>query len=105
MISFKGRFGQTFRALQHKNLKLFVSGQSLSLIGTWIQQVAVTWLVYRLTNSAFMLGIVGFSGQFPLFIIAPFAGVLADKANRHKLLLYTQSLALIQACSFISCFY
>ncbi len=69
----------------------------MSLIGTWIQQVAVTWLVYRLTNSAFMLGIVGFSGQLPLFVIAPFAGVLADKSNRHKLLLYTQSLALLQA--------
>jgi MFS family permease len=97
MISFKGQLGQTFRALSHKNFKLFVSGQSLSLIGTWIQQVAVTWLVYRLTNSAMMLGIVGFSGQLPLFVIAPFAGVLADKANRHKLLLYTQSLALVQA--------
>ncbi len=59
--------------------------------------VAVTWLVYRLTNSALMLGIVGFSGQLPLFVIAPFAGVLADKSSRHKLLLYTQSLALIQA--------
>ena len=86
-----------FRALSHKNFRLFVSGQSLSLVGTWIQQVAVTWLVYRLTNSAFMLGIVGFSGQLPLFVIAPFAGVLADKSNRHKLLLYTQSLALLQA--------
>ena len=57
----------------------------------------MTWLVYRLTNSAFMLGIVGFSGQLPLFVIAPFAGVLADKYNRHKLLLYTQTLALLQA--------
>ncbi len=93
----KNNFKLAFRALEHKNFRLFVSGQSLSLIGTWIQQVAVTWLVYRLTNSAFMLGIVGFSGQLPLFVIAPFAGVLADKANRHKLLLYTQTLALIQA--------
>ncbi len=97
MNSAKNQLKLTFRALSHKNFKLFVSGQSLSLIGTWIQQVAVVWLVYRLTNSAFMLGIVGFSGQLPLFVIAPFAGVLADKANRHKLLLYTQSLALIQA--------
>ena len=93
----RNNFKLVFRALEHKNFRLFVSGQSLSLIGTWIQQVAVTWLVYRLTNSAFMLGIVGFSGQLPLFVIAPFAGVLADKANRHKLLLYTQTLALIQA--------
>ncbi len=86
-----------FRALKHKNYRLFVSGQSLSLIGTWIQQVAMTWLVYRLTNSAFMLGIVGFSGQLPLFIIAPLAGVFADRWDRHKMLLYTQSLALVQA--------
>jgi MFS family permease len=97
MNSAKNQLKLTFRALSHRNFKLFVSGQSLSLIGTWIQQVAVVWLVYRLTNSAFMLGIVGFSGQLPLFVIAPFAGVLADKANRHKLLLYTQSLALLQA--------
>ena len=86
-----------FRALKHKNYRLFVSGQSLSLIGTWIQQVAMTWLVYRLTNSAFMLGIVGFSGQIPLFIITPLAGVFADRWDRHKMLLYTQSLALVQA--------
>jgi MFS family permease len=97
MNSTKSHLKLIFRALSHRNFKLFVSGQSLSLIGTWIQQVAVTWLVYRLTNSAFMLGIVGFSGQLPLFLIAPFAGVLADKSNRHKLLLYTQSFALLQA--------
>jgi MFS family permease len=97
MNSSNNRLKLAFRALSHRNFKLFVSGQSLSLIGTWIQQVAVTWLVYRLTDSAFMLGIVGFSGQLPLFIIAPFAGVLADKSNRHKLLLYTQTLALLQA--------
>lgn len=97
MNSAAGHLKLAFRALSHRNFRLFVSGQSLSLIGTWIQQVAVTWLVYSLTNSALMLGIVGFSGQLPLFVIAPFAGVLADKSNRHKLLLYTQSLALIQA--------
>lgn len=97
MTSARNQFKLTFRALSHKNFKLFVSGQSLSLIGTFMQQVAVIWLVYRLTNSAFMLGIVGFAGQIPLFVVAPFAGVLADKSNRHKLLLYTQSLALVQA--------
>jgi MFS family permease len=91
------RFNLMFRALKHKNYRLFVSGQSLSLIGTWIQQVAMTWLVYRITDSAFMLGVVGFSGQLPLFIIAPLAGVFADRWNRHKMLLYTQSLALVQA--------
>jgi MFS family permease len=86
-----------FRALKHKNYRLFVGGQSLSLIGTWIQQVAMTWLVYRITGSAFMLGIVGFSGQIPMFIITPLAGVFADKWDRHKMLLYTQTLALFQA--------
>ena len=86
-----------FRALKYKNYRLFVSGQSVSLIGTWIQMVAMLWLVYSLTNSALLLGVVGFSGQIPMFVIAPFAGVLADRLNKHKLLLITQSLALVQA--------
>jgi MFS family permease len=91
------RLKQMFRSLKHKNFRLFVEGQSLSLIGTWLQMVALTWLVYRLTNSAFMLGIVGFAGQIPMFVVTPFAGVFADRWNRHKLLLVTQSLALVQA--------
>jgi MFS family permease len=86
-----------FRSLRHKNFRLFVEGQSLSLIGTWLQMVALTWLVYKMTNSALMLGIVGFAGQIPMFVVAPFAGVLADRWNRHKMLLFTQSLALVQA--------
>ena len=86
-----------FRAMKYKNYRLFVGGQSLSLIGTWIQMVAVTWLVYKMTNSAFILGIVGFSGQLPLFIIAPFAGVIADRWDKKRILLITQSLALVQA--------
>ena len=92
-----GRFGLMFRAMKYKNYRLFVGGQSLSLIGTWIQMVAVTWLVYKMTNSAFILGIVGFSGQLPLFIIAPFAGVIADRWDKKRILLITQSLALVQA--------
>lgn len=86
-----------FRSLKYKNFRLFVEGQSLSLIGTWLQMVALTWLVYKMTNSAMILGIVGFSGQIPMFIVTPFAGVFADKWNRHKMLLITQSLALVQA--------
>ena len=86
-----------FRAMKYKNYRLFVGGQSLSLIGTWIQMVAVTWLVYKMTNSAFILGVVGFSGQLPLFIIAPFAGVIADRWDKKRILLITQSLALAQA--------
>ena len=86
-----------FRSLRHKNYRLFVGGQSLSLVGTWLQMVALTWLVYKLTDSALMLGIVGFAGQLPMFIVAPFAGVFADRWDRHKMLLITQSLALVQA--------
>ncbi len=94
---FTDRLGLMFRALKYRNYRLFVGGQSLSLIGTWIQMVAVTWLVYKMTNSAFILGIVGFSGQLPLFIIAPFAGVIADRWDKKRMLLITQSLALLQA--------
>jgi MFS family permease len=86
-----------FRALRHRNYRLFFSGQTISLVGTWMQQVAVAWLVYRLTNSAFLLGIVGFVGQIPTFICSPFAGVLADRHNRKNILLITQVLAMLQA--------
>ena len=93
-------FGSITRALQHRNFRLFFAGQSISLIGTWMQRVAVAWLVYRLTRSAFILGLVGFAGQIPLFILAPFAGVLADRWNRHHMLLFTQILAMVQAFGF-----
>src|ERR1039457_6854401 len=86
-----------FRALRHKNYRLFFSGQSISLIGTWMQQIAVSWLVYRMTNSAFLLGLVGFSSQISTFLLAPLAGVIADRHHRHRLLLITQSLAMLQA--------
>ena len=86
-----------FRALRHKNYRLFFSGQSISLIGTWMQQIAVSWLVYSMTNSAFLLGLVGFSSQISTFFLAPLAGVIADRHHRHTLLLITQSLAMLQA--------
>jgi len=85
------------RALRHRNFRLFVYGQSISLIGTWMQRVALAWLVYRLTDSALLLGVVAFSGQFPTFLLASVAGVLADRSNRHRILLVTQTLALVQA--------
>ena len=85
------------RALHYRNYRLFFIGQSVSLIGTWMQQVAMSWLVYRLTNSTLLLGVVGFAGQIPTFLIAPFAGVLADRWNRRRLLLATQTLAMLQA--------
>jgi len=92
-----GLVKQTLRALRYRNYRLFFSGQSLSLIGTWMQQVALGWLVYRLTDSAFLLGLVGFSSQIPTFIFASVAGVLADRYNKHKIIIATQTLAMIQA--------
>ena len=86
-----------FRALRHKNYRLFFGGQSISLIGTWMQQIAVSWLVYRMTNSVFLLGLVGFSSQISTFLLAPLAGVIADRYHRHRLILITQSLAMLQA--------
>jgi MFS family permease len=85
------------RALRHRNYRLFFAGQGISLIGTWMQRIAMGWLVYRLTNSAFVLGLVGFTGQIPIFLLTPFAGVLADRLNRHRMLVVTQTLAMIQA--------
>ncbi|MGO9118625.1 MAG: MFS transporter [Desulfomonilaceae bacterium] len=85
------------RSLRHRNFRLFFIGQSVSLIGTWMQRIAVGWLVYRLTDSAFLLGLVGFAGQIPSFVLSPLAGVLADRWNRHRLLILTQALAMIQA--------
>jgi MFS family permease len=86
-----------FRTLQSRNYRLFFIGQFISLLGTWIQQIAVSWLVYRMTNSVFLLGLVGFVSQFPTFVITPFAGVWSDRFNRHKILIGTQTLSLIQA--------
>jgi len=91
------RLKSIFRALRYRNFRLFFSGQSISLVGTWMQRVALGWLVYRLSHSAFLLGLVGFSGQIPAFLLAPFAGVLADRWNRHRLLILTQVLAMVQA--------
>src|SRR6185312_13670504 len=89
--------GFMVRALRHRNYRLFFTGQSISLIGTWMTRIATSWLVYRLTGSAFLLGIVGFAGQIPSFLLAPFAGVLVDRWNRHRLLVITQALALLQS--------
>src|SRR4029077_19945399 len=85
------------RALRNRNYRLFFSGQSISLIGTWMTRIATSWLVYRLTGSALLLGIVGFAGQIPSFLLAPLAGVLVDRWNRHRLLIATQVLALLQS--------
>jgi len=86
-----------FRSFQYKNYRLFFGGQSISLIGTWIQRIATPWLVYHLTNSVFLLGLVGFAGQLPTFLIAPFAGVISDRRNRYHIIIATQIAAMIQA--------
>jgi MFS family permease len=91
------RFAHAWRALRHRNFRLFVEGQSVSLIGTWMTRVATSWLVYRLTGSALLLGLVGFAGQIPTFLLAPFAGVLVDRTNRRTLLIWTQALAAVQS--------
>ena len=87
------------RALRHRNYRLFFGGQSVSLIGTWITRVATSWLVYRLTGSELLLGVVGFASQIPLLILAPFAGVLVDRWDRHRILVITQILSAMQSAA------
>jgi MFS family permease len=85
------------RALRHRNYRLFFGGQSISLVGTWMTRIATAWLVYRLTHSAFLLGIVGFSGQIPIMLLGPFAGVWVDRWDRQRTLIVTQTLSMIQS--------
>ncbi|HSZ35277.1 MAG TPA: MFS transporter [Puia sp.] len=87
----------TFRAFRNKNYTLFFTGQSISQIGTWMQRTAVSWVVYSLTHSAFMLGLAIFAQQFPSFILSLAGGVIADRYSRHKILLVTQTASMIQA--------
>src|SRR5579862_2034357 len=91
------RFSHGWRALRHRNFRLFFAGQSISLIGTWMTRVATSWLIYRLTGSALLLGLVSFAGQIPTFLLAPFAGVLVDRLDRRKILVWTQTLAAVQS--------
>ncbi|MBL8023734.1 MAG: MFS transporter [Elusimicrobia bacterium] len=85
------------RALRYPNYRLFFGGQIISLVGTWIGSTAISWLVYRLTGSGLALGVVGFVGQFPAFIITPFAGLVVDRWDRRKLLITTQTLSMVQS--------
>ncbi len=85
------------RALRHRNYRLFFAGQSISLIGSWMTRVATSWLIYRLTGSAWLLGVLSFAGQMPTFLLAPFAGVLVDRWDRHRVLIVTQVLAMTQS--------
>ena len=86
-----------WRALRHRNFRLFFGGQSISLIGTWMTRIATSWLVYRLTKSSLLLGTVSFVGQIPTFLLAPIAGVLVDRIDRRLVLVWTQTLAMVQS--------
>jgi len=91
------RWATTLRALRHRNFQLFFSGQLISLIGTWMQTVAQSWLVYRLTGSALLLGAVGFASQIPVFLVATIGGTTADRVNRQRLVIATQTAAMLLA--------
>jgi len=91
------KISNTFRAFKNRNYRLYFAGQSMSLIGTWMQKTAVSWVVYSITHSAFMLGVSIFAAQFPSFLFSLIGGITADRYNRYKLLLVTQVLSMIQA--------
>ena len=93
----KPGISHAWRALRSRNFRLYFSGQTISLIGTWMTRLATSWLVYRLTGSALLLGIVGFAGQIPTFLFAPFAGVWIDRLDRRHVLVVTQILAMLQS--------
>lgn len=88
---------QTFRAFRSRNYALFFAGQSVSLIGTWMQRTAVSWVVYSMTHSELMLGVTVFAGQFPSFLLSLYGGILSDRYDRYKILLITQLLSMLQS--------
>ena len=88
---------QAFRALRHRNFRLFLTGQIVSLVGTWMQNVAQAWLVYRLTHSELLLGTAWFCAQIPVFAFGPLGGLAADRYSRHRLVVVTQTLSMLQA--------
>ncbi|MGA7634433.1 MAG: MFS transporter [Terriglobales bacterium] len=96
-LDIREKMSHSWRALRHRNFQLFFAGQSISIVGTWMTKLATSWLVYRLTHSALLLGIVGFAGLIPTFALAPFAGVWIERRNRRKLLVWTQAAAAIQS--------
>src|SRR6266567_8059902 len=91
------RLRSTTRALRHRNFRLFFTGQIISLIGTWMQTVAQSWLVYRLTGSSALLGSVNFASQIPVFLLSPLGGVVADRHNRHRVVIATQTASMLLA--------
>src|SRR2546427_11364033 len=96
-MTLRGHLAHTFRALRHRNFRLYWTGQLVSLIGTWMQSVAQGWLMHRLTDSAFMLGLLGFMQFLPVLLFSLWAGVVADRVDKRRLLYFTQGAALLQA--------
>ncbi len=92
-----GPLASLLRPFRHSNYRLFFTGQAISLIGTWMQSVALSWLVYRITGSGLHLGLMGFASQFPVFLLSLFGGALADRMDRRRLLMATQVAAMLQA--------
>ena len=88
---------KTLRALRHRNYRLFISGQTVSLVGTWIQSTAQGWLVYTLTANPFLLGLTNFASQVPVLALAVFGGLVADVFDRHRTVIITQTLLMLQA--------
>ena len=90
-------YSHAWRALRHRNFRLFLGGKSISLIGKWMTRIATAWLVYRLTKSALLLGTVSFVGQIPMLLLAPFAGVLVDRLDRRQVSMWTQAVAMVRS--------
>jgi Major Facilitator Superfamily. len=103
--SYLSKIKFAFRALKSPNFRIFFYGQAVSLMGTFIQGLALGWLVYRLTNSPFLLGAVSFAGQIPSLVLMPFAGVYADRLNRRKVLVITQGISMIVALTLATLYF
>src|SRR5208282_340761 len=93
----QGRVAGVFRSLKHRNFRLFFGGQIISLVGTWMQTVAQAWLIYRLTGSGALLGLLGFVGQIPIFVLSPIAGLVADRWLRQRVVIATQTASMLLA--------
>ena len=102
MVAAGKKLHPALRSLRHRNFQLFFAGQLISLTGTWMQSVAQSWLVYRLTDSGLLLGLVGFAGQFPVLLLAPVGGSVADEFSRHRIVLATQAASMFLALTLAS---
>src|SRR5690242_6185637 len=95
-LSPPSRVPHTFRALRHRNFRLFISGQIVSLVGTWMQNTAQSWLVYRMTHSELLLGTTWFCSQIAVFLLGPLGGIVSDRYSRRTVVILTQTASMIQ---------